>query len=153
MNLSKGRSILWFATALLFITTVVVGAGVIPIAGIYSSPYVRSEVFITICWIYLGFSCIAAAILGFIAACARHLSLFLGTLLATAMLIALLFSFGLSEAAFGFDSRGPALQFAALILHGCSAADFAVALLIIIAVVLLPKRFANRASVTRSGPA
>jgi hypothetical protein len=139
MSRRKGRSVLWLAAALLFITGVVIGAGVIPIAGIYSSPYIGPGAVMSVCWSYIFFSGIAAIILGFIAASVKNLSLSAGTLLAIVMLVAVLFSFGLSEAAFGFHSRGPALQVVAVLLHLCSAADFAVALLVLLSVVLLPK--------------
>jgi len=56
------------------------------------------------------------------------------------MLLALLFFFGLNEVAFDFDLRGPVQQAVGSLLHLCSAINFAVALLIVIAVVLLPKR-------------
>lgn len=136
----KGRSALWLAAALLFIGGVVIGAGVIPIAGIYSSPYIKPEPMIKVCWGCLLFSGAGAIIVGSVAACVKNLGLSAGMLLATVMLLALLFSFGISEAAFGFDSRGQALQMVAAILHLCSAAYFAVALLIVFAVALLPKR-------------
>jgi hypothetical protein len=131
--------VLWLAAALLFITGVVIGAGVIPIIGIYSSPYIGPGAIISVCRSYIVFSGTGAIILGSIAARGRNLSLSTGTLLAVVMLFALLFSFGLSEAAFGFDSRGSSLQVVAAFLHLCSVADFAVAVLILVAVVLLPK--------------
>jgi hypothetical protein len=78
--------------------------------------------------------------MGSLAACSRNLNLSSGILLASIMLIALLFFFGLNEAAFDFDSRGPAEQSVAGMLHLCTAINFGVALLIVIAVMLLPKR-------------
>ncbi|HLX72026.1 MAG TPA: hypothetical protein VKV04_20615 [Verrucomicrobiae bacterium] len=136
----KGRSLLWLAAALLFASSVAIAIGVIPITGIYNSSYIGPGAMMIMCWSCLVFSGVAATILACVAACARKLSLSLGILLATVMVVALLFSFGLTDAAFAFDSRGPALQTPALFLHFCSGADFVVALLIVVAVVLLPKR-------------
>lgn len=142
MNISrrKGRSVLWLAAALLFASGVVMGASVIPTSDIYSPPYIKPGALISVCWSSLIFAGVAAIIVGSIAACARNLSFSSGMLLCAVMLLALLLSFGLSEAAFGYDSGGPTLQAVAALLHLCSAAYFAVALLIVIAVVLLPKR-------------
>lgn len=140
MNARKGCLILWPAAALLFITAVIIGAGVIPIMGKYSSPYVRPGFFLNVCWGCVVFGGAAAIIVASIAARARTLRPAAGMLLASVMVLALLFSFGLSEAAFSFDSRGPALHMVAAFLHLCSAADFSVALLIVVAVILLPKR-------------
>jgi hypothetical protein len=141
MNISrrKGRSVLWLAAALLFASGVVMGASIIPTTETYSSPDVKPGTLISVCWSSLVFAGAAAIIVGSIAACVRNLSLSSGMLLGTVMLLALLLSFGLSEAAFGFDSKGPTLQAVAALLHLCSAAYFAVALLMVIAVVLLPK--------------
>jgi hypothetical protein len=118
----------------------VIGSGVIPITGNYASPYIKAGAMISLCWACLVYSGVAVIIVGSIAARARILSLSARILLTSVILLALLFSFGLSEAAFGSDSRGSALKVVATLLHLCSAAYFAVALLIVIAVILLPKR-------------
>lgn len=142
-NSRRGRFLLWIGAVLLFMITPVIGAGVLPVIGTFTSPYARLESTVIFLWACAGFSCLAALILALIAACVRRLDGFSGFLLCAVMLVALLFSFVLSNAAFDLQARGPALQLPAILLHLCSAADFAIALSILIATILLPKRRAN----------
>lgn len=142
-NSRRGRYVLWLAAALLFIITPVILTGVIPVLGAYTSPYSKPESIVLLLWACAAFSCIAALVLALIAGCVRRLDGSSGFLLCAVMLIALLFSFVIGNAAFDFHSRGPGLQLPALLLHLCSAADFIVPLLIVIATILLPKRRAN----------
>lgn len=142
-NSRRGRHVLWLAAALLFIVTPVIVSGIIPVLGIYTSPYAKPESIVLLLWACAAFSCLAALVLALIAACARKLDGSSGFLLCAVMLIALLFSFVISNAAFDFYARGPALRLAAILLHLCSAADFIVPLLIVVATILLPKRWAN----------
>lgn len=145
----SGRILLWLVAALLFVVAMLIGAGAMRIIGDYSSPYSGSGSSQVVFWICMGFSYVAAVTIALIATQIGRVSLGSGLLLGAVMLMALLFSFVLSEAAFGYDGRGPALQIAATILHLSSAADFTVALLLVIALILLPKRTEERSASAR----
>lgn len=139
-NSQRGRYLLWAGAALIFVIAPVIIAGVIPAIGTYASPYARPGFTVIMLWTCAVFSCLAALTLAFVAACVRKLDSPSAFLLCAVMMIALLFSFALSDAAFAIQSRGPALQLAAVLLHLCSAVNFIVPLLIIVATVRLPKR-------------
>lgn len=145
----SGQILLWLVAALLFGVTMLIGAGAMRIIGDYSSPYSGSKSMVMVFWLCMGFSYVAAVTIALIATQIGRVSLGSGLLLGAVMLIALLFSFVLSEAAFGYDGRGPGLQIAGTILHLSSGADFTAALLIVIAIILLPKRTEERSASAR----
>ena len=139
-NFRSGRCLLWTGAALLFSITLVMSVGVVPIVRTNTSSQAISEWMVMLFRACVGFNCVGATTLAFIAVRVTNLGWICGIFLGTVMLLALLFSFVLTDAAFDFHTGGPALQIVAILLHLCAAADFIVALLVVIAVGLLPKR-------------
>ena len=143
INPRLGRYVLWTAAMLVFTIAPMIVAGVIPVVGTYTSPYANSESIFIILWAATVFSFVAALALALTAVGVRRLGGSSGFLLCVIMLIALLFSFAISNIAFDLHTHGRVLRLAAILLHLCSAADFAAALLIVLAVILFPKRRVN----------
>jgi hypothetical protein len=142
LNFRFSRCLLGLGAALSFIISFVIAAGVIPIVSMGASFRVGSGWLVLFFWAYIGFSSFAAGILWYLASRVSSLDRLLGILLGEVMLFTLLFCFVLSDAAFRFHVHDPLLQFVAVLLHLCSAADFVVALLIVTVAGLLPKQAA-----------
>lgn len=139
-NPTRGRYLLWIAALLLFIITPVIIKGVIPAVETNTSTGAKPETSVFFLWTCAVFSCSAALVLALVAARVRTLGGSSRFLLVTVVLTALLFSFAISDAALDIELYRPALEHPVFLLRLCSDADLIIPTLIIIAVVLLPKR-------------
>ncbi len=134
------RSFLLICAALLVAVALVLAAGVIPPVKAATFPGATPESAVPAFWVNVVLSLLTATVLGFIAIRTKGRSRISTTGLVLLAFLVLLLAFALVDAAFAYNSEGPTMQTAAILLFICSAADLLAAVLVITTVFVLPKR-------------
>ena len=140
VSLKFCRRILLTSAGLFVAVALVVAAGVIPPVKADIFPSATPQRAVAAFWGNIAFDLLAATALVFIAIRATGRSRLSTTVLGFLAPLALLLAFALTEAAFAFQTQGPAMQTVPILLFLCSAADLLTAALVTTAVFLFPKK-------------
>lgn len=133
------RSLLTCA-ALLVAAALVMVAGVIPPVKADTFPGSTPEAAVPAFWVNVAISLLTATVLGFIATRTNGRSCLLTAVLILLAFLILFLAVALTDAAFAYNSHGPAMHTATILLCVCIAADLLAAVLVILTAFILPKR-------------
>jgi hypothetical protein len=140
VSLAFRRRSLLTSAVLLVVVALVVAAVVIPPVRADIFPRAAPQRAATAFWANVACNLLAATVLVFIAVRATGRSRLSTTILELMAFLALLLSFLLTSAAFGFRAHGPAMHTVSVLLFICSAADLLAAALVLPAMVVFSKR-------------
>jgi len=140
VSLKFCRRILLTSAGLFVAVALVVAAGVIPPVKADIFPSATPQRAVAAFWGNIAFDLLAATLLVFIALRATGRSRLSTTVLGLLASLALLLAFALTDAAFAFQTHGPAMQTVPILLFLCSAADLLTAALVTTAAFLFLKK-------------
>ena len=138
-NTFSRRSLL-ISVALLVLVAIVIIIAVIPQVR---AEYLRGgtpEMAVIAFWINVGFTVLVAVVVWFIAIRTKHRRFLPIFLLGLMSFIILILGWALSDAGGAYSGHGPEMKTASVMLFSCAVVDLIALILIIIAVIRLPKR-------------
>jgi uncharacterized membrane protein len=134
------RRLLFVCAAIFFTVAIVLILGVIQPVKIEVSRGATPEKAVTAFWVNIGLNFLSAVTLVFIAIKSKHRSWMSTSVLVIVGLLVLILSLALADAASAYQSHGPQMQSASLILFTCAAADFLAGALVFTTAFLRPKK-------------
>jgi hypothetical protein len=134
------RRLLFVCFTVFVIVALVLVLGVIPPVKIEALQGTTTETAVKAFWVNVGLNLLSAFILIFIAIKSKFRSWISTSVLVIIGFMVLLLGLALADAASAYQSHGPSMQSASIILFICAAVDFLGGALVITTAILRPKK-------------
>lgn len=131
------RRVLYIYIAIFIVVAVVLALGVIEPIKVEAALGATREIAVKVFYVITGLNVLSAVILFFIAT--RSKGQDWGAVLIIGGIIMILLGIMLADAASAYQSHGPAMQDASVLIYFCAAVDFLTGVLLFITAVVQPK--------------